>query len=244
MRDEARSRRLVAVAKAADPDPWRNQLRDTLGWTNENRERKLEILEGLAATADLDRLPEASVTRLAFALATMGAGRRRSPCSERVQTRHPDDFWVNADLGRELMFSGQPDAAVRFFAVAVGVRPQSGHALRNLGMALQRSGQLVEAADTFRRTIALRPDDGHAHVSLGTVLMMLGEHRAAEVEFREAKRPQARRLEGSRPHCQRPVGPGRLEHGHRGAARGGTLGADALVRPQGPWSHPVRRRLH
>ncbi len=188
VRDEARARRLVAVAKAADPDPWRNQLRDTLGRTNENRERKLEILEGLAATADLDRLPEASVTRLAFALATMGRREMAIALLRRVQRAHPDDFWVNADLGRELMFSGQPDAAVRFFAVAVGVRPQSGHALRNLGMALQRSGQLVEAADTFRRTIALRPDDGHAHVSLGTVLMMLGEHRAAEVEFREAKR--------------------------------------------------------
>jgi serine/threonine-protein kinase len=187
-RDEAGAWRLVTIAKTADPDPWRNRLRDTLGRMNEDRGRSLEALERLAATADLDRLPEASVTRLAFALASMQRREMAIALLRRTQRAHPDDFWVNADLGRELMFSGQPDAAVRFFAVAVGVRPQSGLALYSLGTALQRSGQLTEAADTFRRLIALRPDDAHARVSLGTVLITLGERRTGEVEFREAMR--------------------------------------------------------
>jgi eukaryotic-like serine/threonine-protein kinase len=187
-RQSGSDQRLIAVAKAADPDPWRNRLRDTLGRMNEDRERKLEVLEGLAATADLDRLPEASVTRLAFALASLGRREMAIVLLKRIQRIHPDDFWVNVDLGRQLMDSGQPDAAVRFFAVAVGVRPQSGLALQNLGTALERTGQLAEAADTFRRQIALRPDSAHAHLSLGTVLMKLGDQQAAELEFREAKR--------------------------------------------------------
>jgi serine/threonine-protein kinase len=176
------------VAKAADPDPWRNRLRDTLGRINEDQERKLEVLEGLATTADLDRLPEASVTRLAFALAHVGRREMAIALLRRVQRAHPDDFWVNADLGRQLMDSGQPEAAVRFFAVAVGVRPRSDMALGSLGTALQRSGQLAEAADTFRRQIALRPDSAHGHLSLGTVLMKLGDQQVAELEFREAER--------------------------------------------------------
>ena len=65
LRDPAGADRLVAVARAADPDPWRNRLRDTLGRMEGGPARRLEVLERLAATADVDHLPVASVTRLA-----------------------------------------------------------------------------------------------------------------------------------------------------------------------------------
>jgi tetratricopeptide (TPR) repeat protein len=188
LRDAAGDQRLVAIAKAADPDPWRNRLRDTLGGMNTDQRRKLDVLERLAATADLDRLPEASVTRLAFALSSLGRREKAVALLRRTQRAHPDDFWVNADLGRELMASGKPDEAVRFFAVAGGVRPRSGLALENLGKALQQSGQFTEAAETFRQLIGLQSDDALAHVSLGCALMRLGEREGAEAEFSEAKR--------------------------------------------------------
>ena len=161
----ARSR-LVAIARAADPDPWRSRLRDTLGRIGGDPARKLEVLERLAATADVDHLPEASVTRLAAARAFLGqrdTGDRALAAGPGV---HRDDFWVNADLGRELMVSGRPEEAVRFFAVAVGVRPRSGLALRGLGKALLLSGQPSEAAEIFREVTRLRPDDALAHVAL------------------------------------------------------------------------------
>ena len=176
------------MAKAADPDRWRNQLRDTLSQMNTDRSRKLEILERLATTADLDRLPEASVTRLAFALSSLGRRVKAIALLRRTQRAHPDDFWVNADLGRELMFDGKPEEAVRFFAVAGGIRPRSGLALENLGKALQQSGQFTEAAETFRQLIGLQPDDAHAHIALGRVLMKLGESEGVEAEFSEARR--------------------------------------------------------
>ena len=72
LRDPAGGTRLVAAARAADPDPWRNRLRDTLGRMGGDPARKLEALERLAATADVDHLPGASVTRLATALAFLG----------------------------------------------------------------------------------------------------------------------------------------------------------------------------
>ena len=65
LRDPAGGARLVAAARTADPDPWRNRLRDTLGRMGGDPARRLEALERLAATADVDHLPVASVTRLA-----------------------------------------------------------------------------------------------------------------------------------------------------------------------------------
>jgi serine/threonine-protein kinase len=186
--DPPGARRLVEVAEAADPDSWRNRLRETLGRMTADRDHALYDLELLAATAKVDRLPEASVTRLASALASLGRKEMAIALLRHTQTAHPDDFWVNADLGRELFDSGRHDEAVRFFAVAVGIRPRSDLALRFLGKALQCSGQLAEAADTFRRMIALRPDDAHARVELGSVLLKSGDARGANAEFGEAKR--------------------------------------------------------
>ena len=54
------------------PRAWRNRLRDTLGRMTADRAAQLDDLERLAATADVDRLPEASVTRLASALSSLG----------------------------------------------------------------------------------------------------------------------------------------------------------------------------
>ena len=184
----AGDQQIVAVAKVADPDRWRNQLRDTLSVTARDRSQQLETLEQLAATADLGRLPEASVTRLAFALSSLGRGEKAIAMLRRTQRAHPDDFWVNADLGRALLFAGKPEEAVRFFAVAVGIRPRSGVALDSLGKALLESGQLTEAAATFRQLIELQPDDVHARVALSCVLIKMGQPEEAEAQFREVKR--------------------------------------------------------
>ncbi len=150
--------------------------------------RRLETLERLAATADVDHLPVASVTRLATSLAFLGRRETAIALLRRAQASHRDDFWVNADLGRELMASGRPDEAVRFFAVAASVRPRSGIALSGLGKSLLLSGQPAEAADVFRELTRLRPEDALAHVALGSALLALGEPQEAAAEFGEAKR--------------------------------------------------------
>ena len=106
----------------------------------------------------------------------------------RAQASHRDDFWVNADLGRELLASGRPEEAVRFFAVAAGIRPRSGLALRGLAKALLLSGQPSEAADILREVTRLRPDDALSHVALGSALLTLGEPHEADAEFGEARR--------------------------------------------------------
>ena len=99
LRDPVGAERLVAMARAADPDPWRNRLRDTLGRREGGPARRLEALERLAATADVDHLPVASVTRLAASLAFLGRRGTAIALLRRAQSSHRDDFWVNADLG-------------------------------------------------------------------------------------------------------------------------------------------------
>ena len=188
LHDPAGADRLVAVARAADPDPWRNRLRDTVGRMGGGPARRLEVLERLAATADVEHLPVTSVTRLATSLAIFGRRDTAIALLRRAQASHRDDFWVNADLGRELMASNRPEEAVRFYAVAAGVRPQSPLALGGLGRAILLSGQPAEAADLFRQWTRLRPEDPLSHVALGSALLALGESSEAHAEFSEAKR--------------------------------------------------------
>ncbi len=186
-RDLAGARRLSAVAREADRDQWRTRLRETLDLMVSDRGRALEGLSRLAATADADKLPEASVTRLAFALASLGSRETAIALLRRSQRAHPDDFWLNMDLGRELSMTGQHVEAGRFFSVAVAIRPRSSLAHSRLGTSLEKCGRLEDAADTLRQAVLLRPEEPHQHVRLGAVLASLGDSHAAEGEFFEAK---------------------------------------------------------
>jgi serine/threonine-protein kinase len=188
LRDPAGAARLDAAARAADPNPWRSRLRDTLSRMGSDRARRLEALERLADTADVDHLPGASVTRLAAALAFLGRRDTGIALLRRAQSSHRGDFWINADLGSELLASDRPEEAVRFYAVAAGVCPRSGLALSGLGKALLRGGQPSEAADVLREVTRLWPDDALAHVALGSALLGLGEPHEADAEFAEARR--------------------------------------------------------
>lgn len=188
LHDPAGADRLAAVARAADPDAWRNRLRDTVGRMGGGPARRLEVLERLAATADVEHLPVTSVTRLATSLAIFGRRDTAIALLQRAQASHRDDFWVNADLGRELMTANRPEEAVRFYAVAAGVRPQSPLALSGLGRAILQSGQPAEATDLFRQWTRLRPEDPLSHVALGSALFARGESSEAHAEFSEAKR--------------------------------------------------------
>ncbi len=187
-RDLTGAQRLSAVAREADRDPWRTRLRETLDLMVTDRSRALEELSRLAATADAGQLPDASVTRLAFALSSLGSHETAICLLRRSQRAHPDDFWLNMDLGRELSMTGQHEEAGRFFLAAVAIRPRSSFAHGSLAMALEKSGRFQEAADTLRQDILKRPEEPHPRVKLGTLLVRMGDTRSAEEQFLAAKR--------------------------------------------------------
>ena len=194
LQEHTEARRLIAIAKLADPDPWRNRLREALDSKSrhQNNEEVLETLDRLAETADTDRLPEASVSTLAFALSAFGQNKTALDLLRKTQRVHPDGFWINCQIGRELIHSGNFAEAVRFFSNAVAVRPRSGFALHNLGLVLHGNGQVEEAAAILQRTIEMQPDNVSARVSLGAAWIELGQPIKAKEIFREAKelRPQ------------------------------------------------------
>ena len=180
-------RQLLAVAKAADPDPWRNRLRDALGRRSKQAPATRDTLRQLAAEADPENLPEASVTRLAFALSSVEDVETAVSLLARAERVHPDDFWLNADLARLMIRTGRLEEAIRYYSVAVAIRPRSGIARNGLADALHRIGRLDDAAATLRRAVQLRPDDVWVHVGLGSVLLELGSPEDAQAQFREAE---------------------------------------------------------
>ena len=109
----------------ADPDPWRNRLRDALDLMTADRGRARADLERLAASADARGLTAASAERLAWALAALGNEEAAVALYRAAQRAHPGDFWINSNLAGELIRRRRYDEAVRFASVAVAIRPRS-----------------------------------------------------------------------------------------------------------------------
>jgi Flp pilus assembly protein TadD len=186
--DPAGARRLIAVSRAADPDPWRRRLRDALDSKDADKGQALAVLGQLAASPAVADLPGETMARLAWALSHLGDREKAISLLRIAQRAHPDDFWINFDLATTLRDLGRHDEAIRFFSVAVAVRPRSDFALDHLGTALYDAGRLEDAAATLHSAVRLRPDNAHIRVSLGGVLMDQGERGLAEAEFADARR--------------------------------------------------------
>src|SRR5262249_37598022 len=116
-RPEAEWQRLLALARAVDPDPWRDGLR-ALDCLHIGKERD-KLLE-LAHTAKVSELPPASMELLGLALRTAGEVELAEDALRQAQRRHPDDVWLNYQLA-ETLKAKKPtpwDEVVRFYTAA------------------------------------------------------------------------------------------------------------------------------
>jgi serine/threonine protein kinase len=185
--DTASAIRLLAVARAADPDPMRNRVRDAV-----EHERATPMKE-LAASDEIDHLPPSTLVLLAYALIHFDARPSAVEMLRRAQQQHPDDVWTNlvlADcLSREPATSGE---AVGFLRAALVGRPHSVIIRFFLGNALQQQGKPRQALDVFRRAAQLQPDSPWTHLLLGDALLCTDELSEALAEFRRAVRLNAR----------------------------------------------------
>jgi serine/threonine-protein kinase len=189
--DPRGAQRLLAVAKVADPDPWRNQLRVAFDRIRQERTRTLAELRRLAESADPATLPVTSVSRLASALLQLGDSRTAVSLLRIAQRLHPEDFWLTSDLGRALEALGPDnlDEAIRFLTAAVSIRPRSAMARSQLGIALSESGRTDEADAMFREAIRLGADNAQtARVALAEVLLDAGQPQDAITVLHEVIR--------------------------------------------------------
>jgi serine/threonine-protein kinase len=151
--DACRIAALVAVADAADPESWRQRLRDAI------RRSDAKALSALASTADVANLPADSVTRLAYVVRSQDGGRTSVTLLRAVQREHPEEFWVNYDLAETLLLMSPPraDEAIPFCMAAVAIGPRACFAYYILGSGLAAQGLNHEAIAAYRRSIELKP---------------------------------------------------------------------------------------
>jgi serine/threonine protein kinase/Tfp pilus assembly protein PilF len=183
--------RLLAVARAADPDDWRCRLRRALADADraELRQRVGRDLWALASAPDVESQAASSVLLLAGELRKRNAAAALDVV-RRAQRRHRGDFWLNYDLAMALRSHKppQPDEALRFAMAAVAIRPESPGAQMNLGVALGDKGELDESITCYRQAIVLKPDFAEAHNNIGTALCAKGAFDEAVPFFEDAVR--------------------------------------------------------
>src|SRR5262249_36817855 len=148
-KEEYRQRRdqLLAVARAADPDPeLRDQIRSPHVWDDRHQ---LEVLAERAPQTDL-------APRLAALLAEVlrWAGGVPAPLLRAFQRRHPGDFWLNFDLGKQVMET-RPVEALRYYQAALAVRPHHTIVMSHIGLTLNDLREWDEAIAHFERALAL-----------------------------------------------------------------------------------------
>jgi serine/threonine-protein kinase len=180
--DKKAGLRLLDIARRADPDPWRNEVRDA------TRRGDLEALKALAGRDAVADLPVPTAVLLAADLRAAKAADLGAVVLRAAQRRRPDDFWLNNELGLCLEFSPTPapEEAVGFYRAAVSARPHNAQARLNLGRALRQLGRPADAEAEYRVAVELHPEDDYTHYCLGIALLDQQKWAAAEDAFRKA----------------------------------------------------------
>ena len=146
----------------------------------------LTELKALAQSTEALELPASTVHLLALALFYRNDNEGAVALLRAAQRRHPDDFQINHDLGWLYLFRFQPpqtEPAIRFFSVALAVRPQSIAARAGLANAFRQKRDFAEAAAVLSEMIRNQPASALAHSSLGHLLGERGEYAQAAAAF-------------------------------------------------------------
>jgi Flp pilus assembly protein TadD len=175
-------RRLLALLRRADADPWRDRLLDAFGRNDRH------ALKELARRPEAAAQPPTTVVLLGALLEGLDERPLAVEVLRSAQQRHPDDFWINHQLAwcLQALKPPQAGAAVRYYQAALALRPDNPGAHLNLGNALNLQGDLAGAAAEYRQALALQPANFKAHNALGTVLYYQGDLAGAIAEHRKA----------------------------------------------------------
>jgi serine/threonine-protein kinase len=144
--------KLEAIVERADDDEWRRRLRKTFGPVYD-RAKRVELLLAPEAPAQ----PPVVIAGLAGILFHGPQEDEARALLRASQRLHPEDFWINLQLGYFLQ-QDHPLEAVGYFRAAVAGRPNNSQALTLLGRALCDIGDADGAIVAFRKAITLDPN--------------------------------------------------------------------------------------
>jgi tetratricopeptide (TPR) repeat protein len=189
--DRASWKRLIAVARAADPDEWRNRLRDALEQGDRVTPNKL------AESARVEDLP---VQTLELLLPHLDK-RHQLPLLRGAQRQHPDDYWINFKLAYGLDYEPPPiqdqNEAIRFYTAAIACRPRNAPAHYYLAHVLDQRGRIDEAIAEYEKAIELNPDFNWPRAGLCAVYFKQGK---PDLAIAECQRAINRNPNDAKPH--------------------------------------------
>ncbi len=172
--DPVAARRLLAVARLADPDKWRDGLRVALDQAG--GKDRLQALRSLAATARIEGLPAVSLDLLGVSLLDEGDAAAAADLLRKAQRVYPRDGWLKYNLARSLRSLGKKEEAIRYFMAARTIQPETAHELAHF---LRDEGETDEAIAVFRDLCNLRPKEARNHYCFGRALKSQGFEKEA-----------------------------------------------------------------
>jgi serine/threonine protein kinase/Flp pilus assembly protein TadD len=177
---------LQAVSRVADPaDLWRNRLRDTMGV---GPDKAKALLEALATEAAVAELQPVTAILVGYRLNSLRAFAEAAAFLGKAQRLHPDNFWINHDLGWSLQAMGRKEESLRYFTAALALRPQNPYVHISLAEALAKTGQLDEARAAYREAVRLKPSDPGAYHNYALAMLQKGAPDDAIAAARESLR--------------------------------------------------------
>lgn len=167
------------------PTPWRSEVRGAL------RRGDKEALKRLSGEVSLADQSAHSMWLAGAVVKDYGGpeGKARAVALlERAYASHPTDFGLVSLLARALYTSDPPrtNEALRYYTVAVALRPESPWVWAGLGQVLRDARRLEESAAAHRKAIELKPDFAAAHTNLGSTLSDQKQLDAALAAHRKA----------------------------------------------------------
>src|SRR5262249_35804155 len=87
-------KRLLQIARQADTDSWRNQVRRAV------EQGDVEALKALTRSDQVKDLPPPTLGLFAWTLRQLRATHEARELLREAQRHHPGDYWINYDLGR------------------------------------------------------------------------------------------------------------------------------------------------
>jgi tetratricopeptide (TPR) repeat protein len=178
--------RLLDLARRADPDPeWGDRFRESPVWEDRGQLHRLaaDAQKWLSQEARGTGPPTQLLILLAMKLGQ--ADREAELLLRAAQRQHPEDFWLNFALGKELR-ERKPAEAVGFYRAALATRPTVAAVYHEIGLALLWQRQVDEAIPAFRNAIELEPKGSHHYTNLGVCLRDKGRLDEAMANYRRA----------------------------------------------------------
>jgi serine/threonine-protein kinase len=213
---EAEQRKLLQIARLADPDPpWRDRLRDPAAWHDRDKLRKLAD-DALSAASPP---PTHQLIIAGTLLRKHGVRSKGMALLHEAVRRHPTDYWVNWEIAWAYNGDKKYKEATPFFRVLVVLRPNRPWTINRLGCTLVMAGEFDEGIAHIRDALRLEPtlilrqnlaralimagrvNEGVAEAQIGfdaeptnldaahgfgTTLVLAGRHREAIAMFRKA----------------------------------------------------------